>query len=92
MRPASDYLLLEVKKDNPSSIIFIPEQYRKREKEGVVLDVGDYVGMLPVLSKCVKGMWIDKVPVKGDKVYYKATGIKDTEWGLLVPARNVYII
>lgn len=92
MRPAADYLLLKVKKNNPSSIIYIPEQYRKRETEGVVLDVGDYVGTRPVLAKCVEGTWIDKIPKKGDKVYYKSSGIKDTEWGLLVPARNVYII
>lgn len=92
MKPVANYLLLEVKKEEPSSIIFTPEQYRKREKEGIVLDVGRHVEMRPVMSDCVKGTWVDKLPEKGDRVYFTAGGVKNTEWGLVVPSRNIFIL
>jgi co-chaperonin GroES (HSP10) len=74
IRPASNYVLLDVKNKETSSVIIIPDKYKKKERKGIILAVGRYV------SQDLK---------VGDEVYFSPGGIKETEEGLLIPERSL---
>jgi co-chaperonin GroES (HSP10) len=74
MKPTGNYLLLEVKEKEDKSIIITPKPFKKKERKGKVIAVGRYV------QQDIK---------VGDEVYFTPGGIKDTEFGLLIPERSL---
>lgn len=77
MRPAGNYVLLDVQKKKDTSSIITIEKYRKNEPYGTILAIGAYVSQ----------------PLEiGQTIYYTTGGTKTTEFGLFVPERALTLI
>lgn len=74
IKPAGNYLILDVKKKENTSSIILVEKRVKKEAYGTIKAIGDYVD----------------IPLNiGDKVFFTTGGTKDTEFGLFVPERSL---
>jgi len=77
IKPTGKYILLSVKKHESTSTIITVEKYRKKERKGVILALGNYVR--------------EDLRV-GMEVYFETGSIKVTEWGEMMNERNITLI
>lgn len=89
MKPVGEYVLLEVGKKEVESSLILLDQYKKKERKGVVLAIGSRVGYIPDILDLIKGEWNEKKVEVGDTVYFTPSSLKETQWGLVIHQRNL---